>query len=43
MRCFNDYLRSTFDLATNFVLSISEQINLNTIISSDEQQPMQMF
>jgi neurofibromin 1 len=41
MRCFNDYLRSTFDLATNFVLSISEPINLNTIISSDEQQPIE--
>ncbi|CAF4219983.1 unnamed protein product [Rotaria sp. Silwood2] len=41
MRCFNDYLRSTFDSATNFVLSISEPINLNTIIPSDEQQPIE--
>ena len=41
MRCFNDYLRSTFDLATNFVLSISESINLNTILSTDEQQPIE--
>ncbi|CAF4893384.1 unnamed protein product, partial [Rotaria sp. Silwood2] len=24
MRCFNDYLRSTFDSVTNFILSISE-------------------
>jgi neurofibromin 1 len=38
MRFFNDYLRSTFDLVTNFVLSISEPININTIIQSDEQQ-----
>lgn len=38
MRCFNDYLRSTFDLATNFVLAISEPINLNTLIPLDEQQ-----
>jgi hypothetical protein len=29
MRCFNDYLRSTFDSATNFVLSIlSAKTNL---------------
>ncbi|CAF4101191.1 unnamed protein product, partial [Rotaria sp. Silwood2] len=41
MRCFNDYLRSTFDSATNFVLSISEPINLTTIIPSDEQQPIE--
>jgi hypothetical protein len=38
MRFFNDYLRSTFDSVTNFVLSISEPININTIIQSDEQQ-----
>jgi neurofibromin 1 len=38
MRCFNDYLRSTFDSATNFVLTISEPINLTTLIPSDEQQ-----
>ncbi|CAF1287270.1 unnamed protein product [Adineta steineri] len=41
MRCFNDYLRSTFDLTTNFVLSISEPINFNTIMPSDEQQPIE--
>ncbi|CAF3892897.1 unnamed protein product, partial [Adineta steineri] len=40
MRSFNDYLRSTFDSATNFVLSISEPINLNTLMPSDEQQPI---
>jgi neurofibromin 1 len=38
MRFFNDYLRSTFDSATNFVLAISEPINLTTLIPSDEQQ-----
>ncbi len=41
MRFFNDYLRSTFDLATTFVLTISEPINFNTIIPSDEQQPVE--
>jgi hypothetical protein len=41
MRCLSDYLYLTFDLATNFVLSISESININTIISCDEQQPVE--
>jgi neurofibromin 1 len=38
MRCFNDHLRTTFDLATTFVLSISEPININILMPSDEQQ-----
>lgn len=41
MREFNDYLRSTFDSVTNFVRSISEPMNLPTIIPFDEQQPIE--
>ncbi|CAF1066978.1 unnamed protein product [Adineta ricciae] len=41
MRCFNDYLRYTFDSATYFVSAISEPINLNTIAPIDEQQPVE--
>ena len=41
MRCFNDFLRSTFDSVTNFVRSISEPMNLPTLIAFDEQQPIE--
>ena len=41
MRPFNDYLRSTFDLATKFVLSISEPMNFTTLIPTDEQHPIE--
>ncbi|CAF3751364.1 unnamed protein product [Rotaria socialis] len=38
--CINCYISSFFDSVTNFILSISEPININTIISSDEQQQL---
>ena len=41
MRCFNDYLRSTFEPVTNFVRSISEPMNLTTVMPFDEQQPIE--
>ena len=33
MRCFNDYLRSTFDLATNFLLSMRQPMNFSNLFS----------
>ena len=41
MQHFNDYLGSTFDMATNFVLSISEPMNFNAIVPSEEQLPIE--